>query len=435
MALALRFHSPFLSSYSQDPLPLVLQTIGYAKESVDLCLHHLNLEPLVAQAAAIRDLGVKVRWIIDLSQSTGQVEKETEALLTRYRFEKGRDWRAFRGGTTTMHQKYVVVDRRRVFTGTMSFTQEGFYLQDNVDVFIESPQVAEAFTRATDTYWNETQAPGQWPEMIAPVEGVMVGPDQRVSAYFTPYDGHVVIEKLVETISLAENRIEFAFPAIADPRVSSALEECARKGIQIRGVVDQSLTRPEHWKFTASLRDAIRERHIRGMNNFLRQGGRARDLMHASLVVVDERYLYTASANLLRSGEIKAAMQTADGGLWIDSRPLAKQAVEFIEALRQLAMNGGHTAEEYRHQSVYAVPGGVSVRSRQKREPSAQATRGNGLANGHAKKANGKDHAKVVQAKPSKRSARPAKKTASKRTTVAKSRTAKRGTRTAARAA
>lgn len=432
MALALRFHSPYLSAYSQDPLPLVLQSIGYAKESVDLCLHHLNLEPLVAQAAAIRDLGVKVRWIIDLTESSGHVEKETEALLSRYRFEKGRDWRAFKGGSTVMHQKYVVVDRRRVFTGTMSFTQEGFYLQDNVDLFVDSPQVAEAFTRATEIYWNETQAQSQgssqWPESITPVEDVVVGPDQRVSAYFTPYDGHIVIEKLVEAISLAENTIQFALPAIADPRVSSALEERAAKGIRIHGLVDQSLSVPEHWKFTPALRQAIHEKHIRGMGNFLREGHRARDLMHASLVVVDERYVYTASCNLLHSGKQHAANRTADGGMFIDSKPLAKQAVEFIDALRTLAMAGGHTAETYRHQGAFAVPGGQVARTPTRRKTAATPTK--------TVTALKKAATKTTAAK--KRSAIAAQKPAPKRTTKVAKRTigkAKRAGRTGARAA
>ncbi len=362
MALSFRFVSPYVPAFAHNPLPFLLDTLGTARETVDLCIDSLGVDAVVAQVARIRDRGVKVRWVINLSAGQGPVTDESglERLLSQHGFKKGSDWRAIRSPHALFAQSFAVVDAHRVFYGTAPWTAEGFYLKDAIHVVVDSMEFARAFVQATEVYWNESLSisrdaglKGFIPEFVTSIESVTVGPDQRISAFLTPYDGKLISEKLHEVISEAETSLFFALPSLADPRLVDALEERAQSGIQIRGVLDAHLCKIQHFERAPALRALALSGKIRFLRAFGKQNRGFADLMCMKLVTADEQWTYVAHERPDGRQDIR---WTAEAAFLIDSLPVARQAMHAVEMMHEMARDGGHRFSHWAHAEHFAYP-------------------------------------------------------------------------------
>jgi phosphatidylserine/phosphatidylglycerophosphate/cardiolipin synthase-like enzyme len=381
MALSVRFHSPYLQPYSQDPLSSLVTAIGGAQRSLEIWSSALTVEAVVEQAASARNRGVLVRWLID-----GPTES-TERTLARHGFRKQVDWKAYPGSTAGNHQNCLLVDERRVITTSAPFTGEGVYLQDSLGVVVESAEIGAGYGRAFAACWNGAQGTSTWTELVPPVENVCVGPDQRVSAYFTPFDGPILVEKAIEVVAQAETQIYFAVPSLGDPRLIDALEERARAGVHITGVLDARFARPAHFERSSTLRALVMTGKIRAMRPF--GGNDYRDGMSLRAIVSDNEWVYVGSPEFTLAS---SALQ-AEHALVIDSGPVARQCGAYVEALYQLARRGGHTREDCQHFVTYQ-----SGLAKGRVAPSREAP----VTNGHDKAAvpNGNGRARTKPASP-----------------------------------
>ncbi len=376
MALSFRFVSPYVPAFAHNPLPFLLDTLGTARETLDLCIDALGVDAVVAQVARIRDRGVKVRWVINL----GSDEAGLERLLAQHGFKKGSDWRAIRSPHALFAQSFAVVDSHRVFYGTAPWTAEGFYLQDAVHVVADSMEFAQAFVRATEVYWNESLSisrdaglKGFIPEFVSSIESVTVGPDQRISAFLTPYDGKLISEKLHEVISEAETCLFFALPSLSDPRLVDALEERAQSGIRIRGVLDAHLCKIEHFERAPALRALALSGKIRFLRAFGKQNRGFADLMCMKLVTADEQWTYVGHERLDARQDIR---WSAEAAFLIDSLPVARQAEQAIEMMHEMARDGGHRFSRWAHAEHFAYPNAWSVEPELRRPVSREEVRG-----------------------------------------------------------
>src|SRR5206468_2895255 len=93
--------------------------------------------------------------------------------------------RPIAGTPDLMHHKYVVRDRKSVWTGSMNWTDDSWSRQENVIVTVESADVARAFTKNFDELWSKgiVEESG----FVDPEE-VEVG-GHPVRAWFTPGHG------------------------------------------------------------------------------------------------------------------------------------------------------------------------------------------------------------------------------------------------------
>lgn len=343
MALSLRFHSPYGTESTQDALNGVLGAIRSAHQTLDLCLGELGLESVVAEAAQARKRGVQVRWIL-----SAQACENAERLLAQQGFKKWADWRHTGAQAPTLNQNWWVIDGSRVFLGTLHLTPAGAFLDDNLHIVVENEDLAQGFTQVFEQFWNELGAnngsQGNWPFAVPAIENLSVGPDQHVSAYFTPYDGRVTLERLIEVIGQAEESIHFAFPSLAEPRLMDALEERARAGVEVTGVLDGPSAMLGHFRHAPKLKSAILAGKIRAVRAFAQNGQGFWDRMSLQTVTIDSRWTAVASGKLHES----ATPVVAEAVLVMDSASVARQCAHWVDVLLNLARRGGHQVEECR---------------------------------------------------------------------------------------
>ena len=103
---------------------------------MDAAIYHLNLWSIRDALIAAHEAGVNVRVVLE-SDNMDEVEVQE---LVDAGIEVLGDRRE-----SLMHHKFVVIDSAQVWTGSMNFTINGAYFNDNHLVQIQSSGLAENF--------------------------------------------------------------------------------------------------------------------------------------------------------------------------------------------------------------------------------------------------------------------------------------------------
>jgi phosphatidylserine/phosphatidylglycerophosphate/cardiolipin synthase-like enzyme len=218
---------PAARSYRGGPDEALAQAIRNAEFSVDAAIYHLNLWSIRDALIAAHEKGVLVRVVVE-SDNLDEVEMQE---LTQAGIKILGDRRE-----SLMHNKFVVIDRLDVWTGSMNFTVNGAYRNDNNLIQIRSSQLAENYTSEfEEMYLNDMfgdNLVSQTPNPVFSLDGVLI------ETSFSPDDG--TQNKIIAAIRNADVHINFlAFSFTSDP-IAEALMARAAEGVTVTGVFEHS---------------------------------------------------------------------------------------------------------------------------------------------------------------------------------------------------
>lgn len=366
MALSFRFHSPYLAQFRQDPLPLFVEAMGAARQSLELCTESKGVEFLIAKVSTLREQGVRIRWVISLDDLN---EKEAAETIQKLRGEfrehaltENEEWRIIKAPQAKLHPAFCVVDRLRVIWVSHPLSLEGLYLQESASISSESAEVAWAFQRGFQTYWDDVETINReilnkpfLPGLVSSTEGMDVGPEQMASVYFLPSDQDVIEKRMIETVTEADEAIFFALPCLENPELVDALEDAAKNGIAIQGVLDAHQAHVDHFWRAPTLRQLALSGKIRFTRGFAKKGKKLLDLVQLKLLVADSRFVFCAAERFdSRRSNAQIDVRWRGESAWsLDSAPIAKQAMAAIDAWRDLAQKGGHVFQVWGYQDRY----------------------------------------------------------------------------------
>ena len=289
------FHQPGLSVYFTDPArdsfrggpeTGLLAAIDHSRVEVDVAAYEIDLWGFRDALIAAARRGVSVRVVLEQDQADNP---EVEAL---------RDVGipiVTDGAAGLMHDKFVLIDRRQVWTGSMNFTLNGAYRNDNNLVALNSPEAAAVFRAEfeemfLDGLFGALSPPGIRETVQLEGSG---GQPVRVDILFSP-DDHPV-DAIVDLLEKAERQIQFmAFSFTAD-EIGAAMIDAADRGVQVRGVFDESQLRSNRGSEFDLLRFAGLDVRIDG----------SRDKMHHKVIVIDGEIVVTGSYNFSASAETR----------------------------------------------------------------------------------------------------------------------------------
>lgn len=269
---------PNAGNYRGGPDEWLAQAIDSARISVDAAMYHLNLWSIRDALVDAHERGLSVRVV---TESDNFDEIEVQDLLDAGITVIG-DRRE-----SLMHNKFVVIDNAVVWTGSMNFTTNGAYLNDNNMIQIESAQMAENFTVEFEEMFEDdffgNDIVRNTPNPRIEIQG------SPVETYFSPDDG--TEDRIVELIEAAESEIAMmAFTITSDP-ISDALIAAHQRGVLVHGVVEES----QYYSNTGHDFDRLTEAGIDLLldsNTFN---------MHHKVMIIDEQVVVTGSYNFSRS--------------------------------------------------------------------------------------------------------------------------------------
>lgn len=302
----LRLH--FSNAYANDPSigegdPLnidrqLVRFIRGAERTIDAAFFELE-SPRIAEALLdALSRGVRVRLVLEDdyagNEVVGILRDEGIPIVTDER-------------SGLMHNKFVVVDGRRVWTGSVNATDNGAWRNNNHGLEIDSREIAENYAAEFREMFEDRsfgpRSPSRTPHTL-----VTIG-DVAIYNYFAPEDD--VQTKILRYLRLAKKQIRFMAFSFTDDEIGSLMVERFAEGIDVAGVLEtrgSSLDYSELGRFRAAGLPVLTDAN--------------RYVMHHKVIVIDSlwtilgSYNFSASANrrndenivIIKSAAIAGAM-------------------------------------------------------------------------------------------------------------------------------
>jgi len=255
----------------------LIAAIDSARQTVDVAVYDLDLMPVADALLRARDRGVRVRVVTE----TDNADTKAIARLRAGGIPVVTDERE-----GYMHNKFMVIDGERVWTGSMNFTDNDAYQNNNNAALIRSPDLARNYAaKFAAMFERRAFGPARSPGDTVPqltIEGI------PVENYFAPEDP--TVEAIERAIRGARERIVFMAFSFTHPQIGSALLERARAGVEIHGVFES----------VGAETPASQFRRLRQAGIDVLKDGNPYN-MHHKVFVIDRRVVIFGSYNFSRN--------------------------------------------------------------------------------------------------------------------------------------
>ena len=259
----------------------VISFIDASEKTLDACLFDLDMPSFTQAFIGAHKRGVKVRVLLDKDNAA----KAYAVADDLKQMEQLGILQLVHNRSGLMHNKFMVADGVRVWTGSYNLTRNGSVYNDNHAIVLESPDLAENYTKE----WEEI-AEGRHGKRFAwptPHPEVRIG-NTVVRNYFPPEDdARGAIKNLIDS---ATNEVVVLAFSFTDATLVEALGAAVKRGIRVLMVLDTGMSRQA----------AARTRQLRelGVNVRLSPG----ILLHHKVVVADRQTVVLGSANFSSGG-------------------------------------------------------------------------------------------------------------------------------------
>jgi len=184
-----------------------------------------------------------------------------------------------------MHDKFIVIDGRTVWTGSMNFTTNGVYCNNNNLVRFELPRLASNYLAEMDEMYVGGEfgpdSPDNTPNEQLVIQGIEIenyfGPEKEIA----PIIGRIVAGARQEILFMA-----FSF---TDELIGEAMLGRADAGVSVRGVFE-TVGSDTQFSYYPPMRDA----GLAALS--VRTDGNSR-VMHHKVIIVDRETVIFGSFN------------------------------------------------------------------------------------------------------------------------------------------
>jgi phosphatidylserine/phosphatidylglycerophosphate/cardiolipin synthase-like enzyme len=224
------------------------------------------------------------------------------------------DWREGR-----MHNKFVIIDRQEVWTGSMNLSVKGAYYHDNNLARIKSAPVAENYTAEFEEMFLDDRfgpgSPGNTPYQSLNIDGA------KIETYFSPEDEPG--RRIKQLIRDAQRSIDFMAYSFTLDDLAEEMVASARRGVKVRGVFDDGQSRANVGTEFYNLLSAGLDVRLDGNEN----------KMHHKVIIIDEDIVITGSYNF----SVNAGTVNDENVIIIHSKDVANQYREEFERIFEIS--------------------------------------------------------------------------------------------------
>jgi phosphatidylserine/phosphatidylglycerophosphate/cardiolipin synthase-like enzyme len=287
---------------------IVRALVGYidqAKRSIDVAAFELNNRAVTDALVRAVKRGVRVR----LACETDYVnDSGVQALRTA-----GVGVVDDRRDGALMHDKFMVFDGKAVWTGSMNFSENCAYRNNNNGIYLDDTRVAADY--ATKFAWMfEQHRFGGLPSRDAkiPHPQVTLADGTPAEVYFSTHD-HIAA-RLTEKLREAKKSIHFLAFSFTHDGMGRAMREAAAAGVEVRGVFEKSQAASGFSEF-GKMKD------VGGIDVYLDANPYN---MHHKVLILDDETVVAGSFNFSDGAD----RQNDENVVILKSRALARQFEE-----------------------------------------------------------------------------------------------------------
>jgi len=259
------------------PADAMRDAIDRAQTSVDLAGYNLGMDRIGWALLQARERGVRVRLVLDDDAIGRRVPKML--------IEQGMDV-VSDPDNPIMHNKFLVIDGKEVWTGSLNLTDSGNYKDNNVVLHVRSREFAQNYTVEFEEMFKKksfgANSPANTPFTRLEVDGV------PLEVYFAPEDHDKnVAGRIVELVSSAQQEVRVLAYSLTLDELANALIDRREAGIEVNGVFEESQVRSNQGgDFCFLLHEGVP----------VRLDGNP-GLMHTKALVVDREWVVLGSYN------------------------------------------------------------------------------------------------------------------------------------------
>ena len=258
---------------------IIAEDIATAQFQVDIAAFELDLGPIADALIALEQEGIIVRVVVD-SDHIG--EESAVNRLRRNGISVVEDDRS-----ALMHNKFIVIDNAVVWTGSMNYTSNGAYCNNNNAVRFDVPELARNYTAEMDEMYLGRRfgptSPANTPDTQFTVNGVLI------ENYFGP---EIEIDEILAArLSGAESEILFMAFSFTNDLIGNAILDKGLEGLTIRGVFETAGSETDFSDYSR-----IADLAAATVNVAVRQDENSR-LMHHKVMIIDQRIVIFGSYN------------------------------------------------------------------------------------------------------------------------------------------
>lgn len=260
---------------------VIADDLSFAEVQIDIAAFDLDSEPIIEALIAARQQDINVRVVVDdehTPESTiNRLRRNGMSVVTDNR-------------SALMHNKFILIDGRILWTGSMNFSSNGVFCNNNNVVRIDSPRLVSNYLAEMDEMYLDRVFGPKSPEntqFTFQVNGV------EIENYFAAEDELAPI--IGRVIARADNEILFMAFSFTSDDIGEQLMERAEAGLSIRGVFETTGATSRYSYYNELLDAAL-------PNVDIRRDGNPR-IMHHKVFVLDRKtvvfgsYNFTGNAN------------------------------------------------------------------------------------------------------------------------------------------
>jgi phosphatidylserine/phosphatidylglycerophosphate/cardiolipin synthase-like enzyme len=203
----------------------LVESLNGADESIDLALYSFSLQTIADALITAQQRGIPVRLVMEAdNMDSYQVKRLLAAGIP------------IRGDSSEglMHNKFVIIDDREVWTGSLNLTITGAQEDANNLIRLTSPELALDYSVEFEAMFLKGLFGDQhWPDTPYPLLSI---DGTALEVYFSPNDG--VSRRLVEVTNEAEQSVVFMASNFTSDPLSEALLLARLRGVAVSGIMD-----------------------------------------------------------------------------------------------------------------------------------------------------------------------------------------------------
>jgi phosphatidylserine/phosphatidylglycerophosphate/cardiolipin synthase-like enzyme len=203
----------------------LLAALDEAQTSIDIAAYELDLPRLVDSLVLAKKRGVKVRLVMD---SDNLEEAELDPLKRAKITIVGDE----RNGL--MHNKFIIIDSKIVFTGSWNLTYNDTYRNNNNQIRFMLPELVSNYQKEFDEMFVRKEF-GPTSTSDTPYPLIQVG-DTKIENYFSSEDG--VAQHVQAELEKAQTSIYFLAFSFTNTDFGQVLIDKAGFGLDVRGIFD-----------------------------------------------------------------------------------------------------------------------------------------------------------------------------------------------------
>lgn len=262
----------------------IVTDLDRARQSVDAAVFDFRLPSLVDAFIRAAQRGVRVRLVTDYSAN--QASKEyTDAIE---KMEKGgvqvvRDHRS-----SLMHDKFVVIDKRLLWTGSMNFTPNDVYRNNNNMLRAEVPPLIENYSTRFDRLFQkrDANAPGKQ----VPNPRVTLSSSVTIENYFSPNGS--TQQAILDKLKAAKKSIRLTAFTFTDTAMADMLKAQAHAKLAVQGIFESRNNGANGAEY-----EGLKQAGL----DVLEDGNCY--ILHSKTMVIDDRYVVMGSYNYTANAE------------------------------------------------------------------------------------------------------------------------------------